>query len=273
MCGPFRILVEYYLPFRIVFYDFFTQVEMDWITNYTRPKLSSKRRDPQRMDLKNTGSKKAITVEKAVQTWFNDVTYNEKEELVKITNPLTDRIYESLPMKNPYGYKVENNVLIAVSRRIEYATNLNITTRYGSASYQATHYGLGGSVEAHMDPWGYESGNILPQDRLNLVRSGDYIATFMGWLDTVNAGGGTMFHHEEAVGLLKPIKGAAAFWINLKSCHMIDYRTSHGGCPVLMGSKWILNKWIYSWDQWKVVPCKMEKALTIDPYKGIFSSE
>ena len=31
--------------------------------------------------------------------------------------------------------------------------------------------------------------------------------------------------------------------------------TYHGGCPVLAGSKWITNKWIRSWSQFKHFPC------------------
>ena len=31
---------------------------------------------------------------------------------------------------------------------------------------------------------------------------------------------------------------------------------THGGCPVVMGSKWILNKWIQSYNQWDTLPCR-----------------
>lgn len=36
-------------------------------------------------------------------------------------------------------------------------------------------------------------GVEIPSDRKTLVSRGDYIATFMGWLDDVKAGGGTVF--------------------------------------------------------------------------------
>ena len=29
------------------------------------------------------------------------------------------------------------------------------------------------------------------------------------------------------------------------------------GCPVLKGSKWILNKWMYSFDNFKKFPCSI----------------
>jgi hypothetical protein len=34
-----------------------------------------------------------------------------------------------------------------------------------------------------------------------------------------------------------------------------DYRTRHSGCPVLVGNKWVLNKWIYERGQEFRRPC------------------
>ena len=39
-------------------------------------------------------------------------------------------------------------------------------------------------------------------------------------------------------------KGDLAFWYNIDRNLNVDYLTFHGGCPVLVGSKWITNKWI-----------------------------
>ena len=269
MFGPYQIGVEYYRPFRFIFYDFFTQEEINWIISFTRPKLSSRKIYKRSQELKNSGQKSQNTLIKTVQAWFHDIIYDETEILTKTGSPEIDHIYDALPMSRPYSFTVESKVMLKISRRIEIATKLNMTTRYGSSPYQVTHYGLGGSVDSHLDPKGYESGTRLTTGTSILARSGDYIATFMGWLNDVPAGGGTMFSNESAFGLLKPKKGAAAFWINLKSCHMRDFRALHGGCPILSGSKWILNKWIYSWDQWTDWPCKISHSLTIDPFQGM----
>ena len=32
--------------------------------------------------------------------------------------------------------------------------------------------------------------------------------------------------------------------VNLKTSGLKDPLTAHGGCPVLVGSKWITNKWV-----------------------------
>ena len=92
------------------------------------------------------------------------------------------------------------------------------------------------------------------------------IATFMGWFKEPEAGGGTAFISNEFEGVIEAKKGSAAFWINLSSCHIKDSRTLHGGCPVLKGSKWILNKWIFSWDQWKSWPCYLQPYTSIIPF-------
>ena len=161
--------------------------------------------------------------------------------------------------------------MLDVSKRIELATQLNLTTRHGSSEYQTTNYGLGGLVERHLDAWGYEQGTRLPETRKHLAMTGDYIATFMGWLQDVEAGGGTGFPVRGHEGILKPRMGSAAFWINLTSCHKKEPRSLHGGCPVLKGCKWIVNKWIYSWDQWKNWPCHTIENKSIDPFEAMSS--
>ena len=69
----------------------------------------------------------------------------------------------------------------------------------------------------------------------------------------------------------EPVKGSVAFWMGSKSDNFIENESVHGGCPVLEGSKWILNKWIYSWDQWKKWPCYSEPYATIHPFEGMTS--
>ena len=78
-----------------------------------------------------------------------------------------------------------------------------------------TNYGLGGLVEDHNDPYGYNEGAPVPPERADLVHSGDIIATVMGeeqnvimshycmiasvrhyvsgWLSDTKAGGATSF--------------------------------------------------------------------------------
>ena len=38
--------------------------------------------------------------------------------------------------------------------------------------------------------------------------------------------------------------------------------THHGGCPVLVGSKWITNKWVGYKEQWHAWPCARGDPMT-----------
>ena len=52
--------------------------------------------------------------------------------------------------------------------------------------------------------------------------------------------------------------GDAAFWINMRTGGHQDPLTQHGGCPVLVGSKWITNKWVGYSDQVWQYPCSVQ---------------
>ena len=102
--------------------------------------------------------------------------------------------------------------------------------------------------------------------------SGDMIATMMAWLDNVPAGGATGYDFPNKEMLVEPRRGSAAFWMDLKSSGKREPVGSHGGCPVLIGSKWILNKWLHSFDQWNNYPCLTDKEAFIPPFSGYYVS-
>ena len=82
----------------------------------------------------------------------------------------------------------------------------------------------------------------------------------MAYLSDVEAGGDTTF---PLLGIkVSAKKGSAIFWINMKTDCRTNMLTYHGGCPVLVGSKWITNKWIYSHDQAFRFPCKIDQIHT-----------
>lgn len=83
-------------------------------------------------------------------------------------------------------------------------------------------------------------------------------------------GGATAFPYTKT--LIPPLRGSAAFWYNLRSSGTDDYFTRHAACPVLMGSKTVMNKWIHSYGQEFRRPCQFgdsEEQFENDIYKEL----
>ncbi|XP_062605458.1 prolyl 4-hydroxylase subunit alpha-1-like [Saccostrea cucullata] len=140
----------------------------------------------------------------------------------------------------------EHRELVRLENRIKLITGLSATYKpfYShSEKFQVLNYGVGGMYTVHHDYMRYPLGapvNIL--DSEDLRYSGDRIATWMFYLNDVKAGGATVF--PEVKARIPVAKGGAAFWYNLKLSGAEDPRTLHAGCPVLIGSKWVSNKWL-----------------------------
>jgi prolyl 4-hydroxylase len=68
---------------------------------------------------------------------------------------------------------------------------------------------------------------LTPEDYAYYSAQGDRIATFMGYLTSVELGGATVF---PLLGLSsRATKGSAIFWVNLLSDGLRDTLTHHGG--------------------------------------------
>jgi len=159
----------------------------------------------------------------------------------------------------------ESPLLSQISKRLGIFLNLdafspivhspNMSAAADSAEiFQVANYGLGGHFAPHFDSLLKDLPSESPVHKEpNLVQEGDRIATVMGFLSEVKLGGLTVFPY---VGtFLKPEKGAVAVWWNMDSRGDYEGLVLHAGCPVLKGSKWILNKWIRSHNQMWRRPC------------------
>ncbi len=255
--GPFKTELISKSPYIVVFRDFILEEERQFLLEYSRPRLSKRRRADPYNEMINREAKNNEKIHKlvykSVQCWIGELTYQK----------YYDNTHE---MEEDHNYTIVHPNLFALTRRIELATGLNATAKYASTEYQVTNYGLGGMCEVHYDPHGYNEGVELPPHRgfKRLQKQGDMIATVMGWLDHVEAGGATAFTALGHEAVVWPERGSAAFWLNLDRKGFRDKRLLHGGCPIVKGSKWILNKWLYYFDQMWRMPCGLDSDATYE---------
>jgi hypothetical protein len=119
------------------------------------------------------------TVHKTVQCWIEDISYDDYNEF-----------------NDPTNYTVNFPLMFKLAKKLELATQLNVTGKYSSTHFQTTNYGLGGLCEKHLDPHGYIEGASVTGIHRGLIQSGDMIGTIMAWLGEVEGGGATAFLHQ-----------------------------------------------------------------------------
>ncbi|XP_036080456.1 prolyl 4-hydroxylase subunit alpha-2 isoform X6 [Rousettus aegyptiacus] len=159
----------------------------------------------------------------------------------------------------------DDPVVARVNRRMQHITGLTVKT---AELLQVANYGMGGQYEPHFDfsrrPFdsGLKTeGNRLAtflnyndeQDVFKHLGTGNRVATFLNYMSDVEAGGATVFPDLGAA--IWPKKGTAVFWYNLLRSGEGDYRTRHAACPVLVGCKWVSNKWFHERGQEFLRPC------------------
>ncbi|XP_058982692.1 uncharacterized protein LOC101899183 [Musca domestica] len=183
------------------------------------------------------------------------ISDNEIEELKNMARP---------DLKRATVYSDDNKQPIVVRTRTAKSTGIDeqisATTRRlnqrimdmtgmdteGSEALQIMNYGLGGHYDTHYDFFNVSSG-------LKVVKEGDRIATVLIYLSEVEQGGATVFPNIPTA--VFPQKGSALVWYNLKNDLEGNWLTLHAACPVLVGSKWVANKWLRSKAQMFRRPC------------------
>uniref|UniRef100_A0A672RS00 Prolyl 4-hydroxylase subunit alpha-1 n=2 Tax=Sinocyclocheilus grahami TaxID=75366 RepID=A0A672RS00_SINGR len=144
----------------------------------------------------------------------------------------------------------EHPVVDCINQRIEDITGLNVKT---AEELQVANYGVGGQYEPHFD-----FGRKDEPDAFKELGTGNRIATWLIYMSDVAAGGTTVF--PEVGATVKPMKGTAVFWYNLFPSGEGDYSTRHAACPVLLGNKWVSNKWIHERGQEFRRPCGLKEV-------------
>ncbi|KAM7042393.1 prolyl 4-hydroxylase subunit alpha-2 isoform 5-T8 [Acridotheres tristis] len=139
----------------------------------------------------------------------------------------------------------DDPVVAKVNQRMQQITGLTVKT---AELLQVANYGMGGQYEPHFD----FSRKDEP-DAFKRLGTGNRVATFLNYMSDVEAGGATVFPDFGAA--IWPKKGTAVFWYNLLKSGEGDYRTRHAACPVLVGCKWVSNKWFHERGNEFLRPC------------------
>ncbi|XP_076447163.1 prolyl 4-hydroxylase subunit alpha-2-like [Babylonia areolata] len=152
-------------------------------------------------------------------------------------------------------------IISRLSRRVHHVTGLStrlLQRDTHAEPYQVLNYGLGGVFGPHEDSVrvSREQGR---ENTPQLRNAGDRTATWMYYLSDVPLGGATAFPLLGAA--IRPQKGTAVLWYNLKRSGQGDVRTVHAGCPVLYGDKWVANKWLREAGNTFTWPCLLNPDL------------
>jgi len=194
---------------------------------------------------------------------YHDVISDPEIEIVKmLAQPRFQRATvqnRDTGIREPANYRIsksawlsnsEHNHIARISRRISSITGLDMNF---AEELQVVNYGIGGHYEPHFDYADAKTGSVFFEG----LNWGNRIATWLFYLSEVEAGGATVFPELNAV--LRPLKGAAAFWYNLLPNGDGNELTRHAACPVLTGSKWVANKWIHEYGQEFRRPCSLRR--------------
>ncbi|XP_026881961.2 prolyl 4-hydroxylase subunit alpha-1a isoform X2 [Electrophorus electricus] len=194
---------------------------------------------------------------------YHDViSEREMEKIKELAKPRLRRATISNPVtgvletahyrisKSAWLAAYEHPVVDRINQRIEDITGLDVKT---AEELQVANYGVGGQYEPHFD-----FGRKDEPDAFKELGTGNRIATWLFYMSDITAGGATVF--PEVGASVRPKKGTAVFWYNLFPSGEGDYSTRHAACPVLVGNKWVSNKWIHERGQEFRRPCGLRET-------------
>ncbi len=141
-----------------------------------------------------------------------------------------------------------------LSNLLQNATGVKLYyEKFASENFQVMNYGIGGKIDGHWDTFGADP-SIETSGSTEAVRfGGGRFITMMAYLTDVELGGRTIF--PQAGISVQPEKGSVLYWFSSGPQNNMDSRALHLGCPLLIGNKWIANKWAKWIPQQKRFPC------------------
>ncbi|XP_041851635.1 prolyl 4-hydroxylase subunit alpha-3 isoform X2 [Melanotaenia boesemani] len=194
--------------------------------------------------------REVLNLQPYVVLYHDFITDTEAEDIKNLAQPGLRRSVVAAGEKQATAdYRISKSAWLKGSaccivgrldQRISMLTGLNVKHPYGEY-LQVVNYGIGGHYEPHFDH------ATSPSSPVFKLKTGNRVATFMIYLSPVEAGGSTAFIY--ANFSVPVVEKAAIFWWNLHRNGQGDVDTLHAGCPVLIGDKWVANKWVHEYGQ------------------------
>uniref|UniRef100_A0A8C0R7F5 Prolyl 4-hydroxylase subunit alpha-1 n=1 Tax=Canis lupus dingo TaxID=286419 RepID=A0A8C0R7F5_CANLU len=224
---------EWDKPRIIRFHDIISDAEIEIVKDLAKPRL------------------RRATISNPITGDLETVHYRISKSRATVHDPETGKLTTAQyrVSKSAWLSGYENPVVSRINMRIQDLTGLDVST---AEELQVANYGVGGQYEPHFD-----FARKDEPDAFKELGTGNRIATWLFYMSDVSAGGATVF--PEVGASVWPKKGTAVFWYNLFASGEGDYSTRHAACPVLVGNKWVSNKWLHERGQEFRRPCTLSE--------------
>ena len=277
--GPFPIEEKNFHPGVILFHNFLSTNKTSYIHKVGKKEMKRSRTGGTTIDKTNKGSSSGQTsiIRTSKQGWIYEKAYRfpvtetylgwDNQGLFYTCTDITNKTSPEYPANVQDHLIITDLSMYRLTKRIELATKLVLDKPYASEAYQVVNYGIAGQYDIHPDVAGYhtypgQSDHNSKKFKPWYSLVGGRQSTFMAYLSLVESGGGTAF---PLLGIkFNPIVGDAIFWNNILSDGKADYLSVHGGCPIVVGSKWVTNKWIMNYDNFRESPCNLDEYQPIN---------
>ncbi|XP_061083828.1 prolyl 4-hydroxylase subunit alpha-1-like isoform X4 [Conger conger] len=233
LVGPKKQEDEWDRPYIVRYHDIISHREIEKVKELAKPRL------------------RRATISNPVTGVLETAHYRISKRRATVHDPKTGKLTTAQyrVSKSAWLTEFEHPMIRTLNERIEALTGLEMDT---AEELQVANYGVGGQYEPHFD-----FGRKDEPDAFKELGTGNRIATWLFYMSDVAAGGATVFPDVGAV--VWPKKGTAVFWYNLFPSGEGDYSTRHAACPVLVGNKWVSNKWIHERGQEFRRPCTLRE--------------
>uniref|UniRef100_A0A8C6P0I8 Prolyl 4-hydroxylase subunit alpha-1 n=1 Tax=Nothobranchius furzeri TaxID=105023 RepID=A0A8C6P0I8_NOTFU len=232
--APVKLQDEWDRPHIVRYLDIISDVEIEKIKQLAKPRL------------------RRATISNPITGVLETASYRISKRRATVHDPQTGKLTTAQyrVSKSAWLTAYEDPMIEKINQRIEDLTGLEMDT---AEELQVANYGVGGQYEPHFD-----FGRKDEPDAFKELGTGNRIATWLFYMSDVTAGGATVFPDVGAA--VWPQKGSAVFWYNLFASGEGDYSTRHAACPVLVGNKWVSNKWIHERGQEWRRPCGLNET-------------